>query len=604
MILRSCGGTLGGLALLAVLGLGTSGCGPRSTSPTVLKVEGGSDNDVRYGDQEALGAPPKLAAQTADGEYLEAVAEAIQPAWSSFLEDCRLRLPPTHELNAASLEMSVVLVLSREGAVLDVRSAKSSGNEEYDQVALEIVGDLGSLPAPPTSRLSDDDRVYLQWLFARDTRQAGPATASWKHVELPLAQALPKLLAASQFTTAATRVMKSGSTPAEATGFYTQISRAMVGTGLAETEPRLQVIALHAVSHGGGKAYLPNVRTAARSTEPAVAVAAIEALAAIGEESDKELLSSFAHGASGVGGEVSAAAAAASLRLGSGTDVAQQAVADLTGNDDAARRAALAVLAVLSAPESVAPLSAIMLSDRKEARDDRVAAATALGRQASESSKAAKALLAGTEKGDASVRSACTGALAVAAKAGLRNRLAYWRVLELLKDRDERVRAAAILAAAALDPGRFAKELKSVRAAGSKLVLTSLAEALAMIPGSVSLGRLLDLSTVPSEGMRIWAARGLAGRKEAKAQQALARLRSDESPKVRVAAMRGLIDVPQLTELLGDVSPNVQAMAFAALTKIQGRETTSSRLGISLSRPKLAAATRLLWIDAWLGSGE
>lgn len=589
---------------MAALWVGAAGCGPRSSTKTVLEVEGGSDSDVRYNDREPLPAPSKLAPGTQDAAYLEQVAEVIQPAWSSFLEDCRVRLPASHALNASTLHTQLVFVLSSEGVVIEVRPGKGSGNAEFDQVALEISSDLAQLPKPPMARLSDDDRVYLVWSFARDKRQAGPASASWKHVELPLAQALPKLLAGQQFATATQRVMDSNGTPADTAGLLATIASAVVGHGLTRPEPELQAIALHTVGSAKLAQYLPQTRLALRSTEPSVSIAAIGALAAIGDDSDSELLSSFAHGASGVGAEASTAAAKAVLTLGKGKAVTTRAIADLATNNNEARRSALAVLSVLPASDSVKPLSGIVLGKSKASRAERTAAAVALGRQAAQSPKAVKALLAGTSDGDASIRVACTSALADAAHQGLRSRIAYWRALELLKDKDERVRAAAILAAAALDATRFGKELGAVRAGGSQLVLLSLAEALAAIPGQVALDRLLDLSAVSDEGMRIWAAKGLALRSEPKAKKALTILLADDSANVRASAMAGVADKGQLTALLEDSSAVVQAQALAQLTKRHGRTETASPLASVLTQPDLDPTTQLLWVDAWLTSAE
>tara|TARA_R110002096_G_scaffold44526_13_gene120704 strand:- start:342271 stop:343980 length:1710 start_codon:yes stop_codon:yes gene_type:complete len=569
-----------------------------------LEVEGGSDSDVRYSDREPLPAPAKLAAGTENAAYLQSVADAIQPAWSSFLEDCRVRLPASHELNTSTLETKLVLVLNREGTVLEVRSEKASGNAEFDQVALEISGDLAALPKPPPSRLSDDDRVYLVWGFARDKRQAGPATATWKFVELPLVQALPKLLAGQQFATATKRVMDSSESDTSKLGFITQISRAIVGHELESTEPERQALALHSVGKERLTAYRAQVRAAARSTEPAVAVAAINALASIGDASDSELLLGFARGASGVSAETSIAAALTLKTLGKGQGASARAIADLQSDDDVAGGAALAVLSVLSNPDSVAPLSALVLGKRKATRAERTAAAAALGKQAPQSSKAVKALLSGTADGDASIRLACTAALADATADGLSSRTAYWRALELFKDKDERVRAAAILAAAGLDASRFGKELPAIRAGGSNLVVLSLAQALAEVPGPVALDRLLDLAAVPDESMRIWAAKGLAKRTEPKAVAALEGLLSDDSAKVRFTAIAGVADNAKLLPLLSDASVTVQARALAALTKKQGQGQTITKLAAVLTQPELGATVQLLWVDAWLTAAD
>ncbi len=571
-------------------------CGPRRSSKTALQVEGDEDNKPRYSDRDALPAPPVLSAQTANADYLRVVEAKIQPAWSSFLEDCRVRLPATHALNTSTLATELDLVLSQKGKVLAVRPTTKSGNAEFDQVAHEIASDLTHLPAPPISQISDDGRVYLHWGFARDHRQAGAATASWKRVELPLAQALPKLLESSQYTVATQRIIEANPTGSEKVALLRQVADAIVGEGLTDAEPSTQVVALHSVNVAGLGNHLPQVRIAALSTEGEVSTAAVGALAAVGEDKDVALLVGLAVGATPVAPTTSGAAALALVALGRSADTV---VANLQSDDDASRNAAYGVLSVLPRPSSVPSLSEIVLGTKSD-RDERSAAAFALGRQALTSKKALKTLLACTASGEAAIRGACASAIADAAALGLRSRVAYWNVVSLSKDRDERVRAASIRAAAALDPSRFAKELSGIRAGGSELVLLSLAQSLAKVPGRVALTRLIDLSLVSHQGMRTWAARGLAIRSEPKAALALQRLMTDPVVEVRLAALHGLSDNAEIELRLGDESARVQAWALATLTARKGQEETAMLLADKLVQDDVLGSARMLLADAWL----
>src|SRR5690606_17249907 len=100
----------------------------------------------------------------------------LQPAWHQFLEDCRLRLPARHALNEMSLTAIAELEVDRRGQVRDV-ALETSGNADFDRAARQVIADASPLPPPPRALWSDDDQVHLAWTFARDRRQAGPATA-------------------------------------------------------------------------------------------------------------------------------------------------------------------------------------------------------------------------------------------------------------------------------------------------------------------------------------------------------------------------------------------------------------------------------------------
>ncbi len=586
----------GGLALAMAVFVALAACGPRRSSKMALMVEGDEDSKPRYSDREALPAPPALSAQTPNADYLRAVEAKIQPAWSSFLEDCRVRLPASHALNTSSLAVELDLVMSQQGEVLAVRPTTKSGNSEFDQVAHEIASDLASLPIPPVTRISDDGRVYLHWGFARDHRQAGAATASWKRVELPLVEALPTLLEGSQYAVATQRILEANPTGTEKVALLRLVADAIVGEGLVDAEASIQVVALHSVAVAGLGTHLPQVRIAARSTEGEVAAAAMGALAAVGNDKDTTLLVAFALGVIPVAAKTSGAAALALVKMGRNADTV---VADLQTDNAAARNAAYGVLSVLPKPDSVPQLSEIVLGAKSE-RAERSAAAFALGRQALTSKKALKTLLACTSSGAAAIRGACASAIADAAVLGLRSRVAYWKVLELSKDRDERVRAASIRAAAALDPSRFAKELGGIKVGGSQQVLLSLARSLAKIPGRVAVTRLVDLSVVSHQGMRTWAARGLAIRTEPKAVLALQQLMTDPVVDVRLAALQGLSDDAEVELRLGDESARVQAWALATLTARNGQEGTALLLADKLVQAGTSAKARLLLADAWL----
>ncbi len=275
------------------------------------------------------------------------------------------------------------------------------------------------------------------------------------------------------------------------------------------------------------------------------------------------------------------------------------AIEGLSSAEEATRLAALAVLSQLEADDAVRPLSKILKGNSNASRVERSLAAAALGRQAVKVVAAQRALLASTRSPDAAIRTSCLNALASAAEAGLRSRAAFRKVMALVKNKDERVRAAAIHAAAKLAPLRFARELKTVRAGGSKLVVLSIARVLGELPGDVALSRLLDLASAPSPEMRKEAALGLARRDENQAEIALQTLLGDESAPVRVAAMTNLQHEPRLKILLRDSSSQVQVAALTTLIIALGKAKTSKMIATLLAASESDRALQVQLAQAW-----
>jgi HEAT repeat protein len=375
---------------------------------------------------------------------------------------------------------------------------------------------------------------------------------------------------------------------------------------LSEEAPAAKVMALEVV----GAAKLADFRDQARalllSTDKDVALAATMAIGSIGNKIDIATLEEFTSGERPASPGFCAAAATSLGILGRGPQVAMAAASNLQSPNRDARRAALAVLSKLEleSGEAVAVLAKILGGANKSSREERALAAAALGRQATRYAPALKALLAGTSSTDAALRTSCVEAIASSAKAGTRSRLAYWKVLELVRTKDERVRAAAVVALAALDPLRFSKEIQSVRAGGSQLVIMSMASVLGDLPGPIALRRLLDLAGVPNVGMRSAAALGLAKRQDDKAKMVLRSLLADAAPSVRVAALRSLTSEDELKPLLQDESTEVRVAALAALVTQLGKAQTarSAATMIAGTGPDRDLQVRLA--KSWLVAGQ
>ena len=138
--------------------------------------------------------------------YLTQVAERVRPPWHQFLEDCRLRLPPDDRLNQMHLVATLDATIDGAGALTNLAIVEASGVSDFDQVALDVMRDIAPYPVPAKDLRSDDDLLHVRWLFARDRRQAGVATALMRVVLWPDERAVPALVARGDLTSAASRL--------------------------------------------------------------------------------------------------------------------------------------------------------------------------------------------------------------------------------------------------------------------------------------------------------------------------------------------------------------------------------------------------------------
>ncbi|MBT8492849.1 MAG: TonB family protein, partial [Deltaproteobacteria bacterium] len=190
-----------GLGLTGLL-LGCSAAGPVVETPPPLPTH------FRPG--PPLGAPDPIEADAPGRDYLLAMSSVLQPRWASFLEDLRLRLPPEHPLNRKDLVVELEIRLNSDGVLEAVNVAASSGAEDFDRAAVEVVSDAQPFARPPEALASDDETFRFRWWFARDRRQAGPATARVEMMRWPLSKAVPELLAADRIGEALRRVAAAG----------------------------------------------------------------------------------------------------------------------------------------------------------------------------------------------------------------------------------------------------------------------------------------------------------------------------------------------------------------------------------------------------------
>jgi TonB family protein len=570
--------------LVAAVAGGGSACGhsrsPRD--PTVVSTQGeppAFPGDFTPGAPLTAPAPGDPAAFGAT--YLDGIYPAFRDGWAAFLEDIRLRLPPSHPLNSPTLEATLLIVANKKGEVIDVQVQRPSGNDDFDQAARDVARDAGPFPAPSRDLLSDDDRLYLTWLFARDQRQAGLATAKVTRIEWALDRAVTKFLDGGDLAAASARVAAAASAATSAAALDPVLVMAdrlflsAIREALRSPDPAVQRVAIAAAAEARLAAAGPELRTLAETAaDVANRAAALEALGAIKDVGAAPMTLAALERDAGATAEVTAAAAAALAAMGKGADAGAVVERWLTegrpgqtASQKARTWAALIALRELPMPSAVPELDRLT-----KAGDPRVAAAacTALGTTASASAEVWKSLRKGLDDADASVRAACARGAATAAERGSKSRSAFWRSAELLRDRDERVRAGAVRAAARIDPARAAQELQVLAREKSPPVLIALTAAWGAI-GPAPQKQLTTLAGHPDPAVRAAAVAALAARSDDTSRAAAAARAVDPDPRVRVAAVPAVRDPAQLVTLAEDSAPEVRSAAVVALAKLRGR---------------------------------
>ncbi len=598
--------------------------GGRATQVPVLTASG-----------PRLATPTPIDPGVRGAAYLMALARTIQPGWAQFLEDCRLRLPKNHPLNDPSLEATADLAIGLDGRLV-ARIARGSGNGDFDTAVFDLLGDASPAPPPPADLLADDDAVHVRWLFARDRRQAGSATAAIVDVRLPLLKVIDRRIAAGDLPRAIGRIASARPTDADR----------------LEATRRVMVATLRDVLHGGdgtGIAIAPGSTRSPIGADGVAMRAAISAAARVGTAElgrdvwplarpfvDRDLrLAALA-----------ALADAPSLRRdGSGTAVpafgalADQLVTALPRDlldHPTAGLAELRVLATLEGPASVRtraiaalrgalaerpsataiaalgvfpdPTLAPKLRGFLASRDVaiRAAACAALPEAAVKASPVATkgaveparslaiALVArGLRDRDASVRAACLEAarrdatrakdraFGIAASAAIQRQIAG-----LARDRDSDTRAAALAALGTIDPTSPAR----APAVGDP---SSTVRRAAVIGASETDLRTLAADAEPD--VRAAAIRALGDRAPDLASHAV----GDPSAIVRQAAISIVTDPSRLEQLAHDTAPEVATAAAIRLAALRGRKAITAAALAELARGGSATA-RVRIALAWL----
>lgn len=527
-----------------------------------------------------LPAPAVIDPGAYGASYLTAVAAALQPPWRDFLEDCRLRLPRAHPLNEMTLATAFDLAIDRDGRIAARTQVEASGNGDFDTAAADVVADASPLPAPPRELLSDDELVHLRWQFARDRRQAGPATARVLSVELPLGTVVDSLLSRGELVRAAKRIAGAPATDLDRDRAAERVMIAALREALASPNGAARRTAVEAC----GRARVHELASAVRAqlaetADPELRMAAIAAAGALGDRAAAPALlvalrDDLAHHS-----HLALARVAALVAIGHAQDAAGVVRSVLDGGPNAT---ALAALALTPIPQ-LAPRLATWAARGDAATRGAVCAALPDAAPA----KAVALIARGLRDPDATVRATCVDAAARADRAHLDAAMVK-RLHRLARDRDRSVRARAVAAIGAMDPAH------PVRAAGDPApevraafaATATEAELLALVADREPFVRAAGLAALAALGDR--------------AHDAAARVAGDPSAAVRRVAATVIDDAEVLARLTGDASPEVATAALVRLAALHGRAALTSQLLDQLAAAPAGSPERARIALAWL----
>jgi TonB family protein len=535
--------------------------------------------------------PPLPADPAARGAaYLNRVALQLQPGWGQFLDDCRLRLPASHALNTMSLAATAELTIDRHGRVTKLDLA-SSGNPDFDEAVRDAIRDASPLPAPPVELMSDDDQVHLRWLFARDRRQAGPATAEVMTVELPVGPVVDRLLAAGDLARAARRVEHAQGS--ERTSAIERIAVAALREALGSAESASRRAAVEAIGRAQLRELAPEVRgLLATTTDTELRVVAIGAALALEDTAAARPLLAALPGDLPEHPRLALAETRALAGLGHRTDAAAILAAALA-KSGSPNTIALQALALAPVPALGGKLVAWM-----QHGDARTRAGVCAALAGADARLAWTWIGRGLRDADASVRVACADA--AAARAGTRGMPAVVpRLRALQHDRDRTVRAHALAALAALDPAHV------VRAADDDAAEVRLAFAASLASGqspsaAADLRQLIDDRDADVRAAA-WASLVALPAAPADLAALAARAVRDAAPQVRRAALPALEDDHALARIAAsDDAPEVRSAATVTLAHRRGRAASEADLLEQLAAAPPGSTDRVRAALAWL----
>jgi TonB family protein len=535
--------------------------------------------------------PPPIEPTVRGASYLTTVAMQLQAGWGQFLDDCRLRLPASHALNQMALAVVVELAVDRSGKVVE-RTIGTSGNADFDRAVRDAISDAEPFAAPPAELVSDDDRVHLRWLFARDRRQAGPATAEIVTVELPLARVVERWVIAGELARAARRIASAPASADRATATE-HVMVAALREAIASPDGGVRRAAIEAIGRARTVELASDVRgLLAVTSDTELRLAAIAAVAALGDrDAAGSLVSQLAvdlpeHA------RLALAETAALVALGRAADAAGAIRAMLDRDHASPHPLALQAFALAPVPELAPKLGGWLQSGDARTRAGVCSALAGLAPEV-----AAPSILRGLGDRDATVRATCARTAGARAVPGSPAIVA--KLHALATDRDRSVRARAIAALVALDPASAVHAADDPAAEVRAAFATALAGTLPSM-SDADLHVLID-DRDPDVRAAAWASLATAAAAPVDRAQLAARAAKDSAQQVRRAALAALDDDDQLARIAaGDDAPEVRTEALVQLAGRRGRAAVTDLLLGQLAAAAPRSADRVRTALAWL----
>lgn len=515
--------------------------------------------------------------------YLTALGGHIQPRWGQFLEDCRLRLPGDHPLNIPSLTADVELVIDAAGK-LEPRLVHGSGNADFDAAALEVLRDVPATP-PPDDLESDDGRVHVHWVFARDRRQAGPATAKVIAIELPLVATVQRLVVAHGIVRAARRLLVARPGDPERLAATELVMIAALREGLASADGATRQAALEAVARAGLAILAPEVHALIAGGQVEQRAQAVATAAALGDPRVVPVLADDLVLDLAERPELALAKLSALVTLGARADAARAIAAGLAApTRKRALATAIAALAIAPDPKRAAQLATWFARGDAEVRQAVCAALPAAA-----PTRAAALITRGLQDADASVRAACVAAATRGGTATVAPALLA-RLTRLARDRDEAVRASAIAALGLLAPTQVPSAARHDRAPRVR----------AAAAAGATEAELDELARDPDADVRAAAIAALVARPHAQVAERASAAARDPASQVQRAAIAGITDDAVLEKLAGDDDPEVATAALTRYAERRGRSAVTVPLlaRLVVATPKSLERVRIA--RSWL----
>jgi HEAT repeat protein len=431
--------------------------------------------------------------------------------------------------------------------------------------------------------VSDDELVHLRWQFARDRRQAGPATARVLAIELPLLAVVDGLLGRGELGRAARRIAAAPAANPDRNAAGERVMIAALREALASPNSAARRAAVEACGRARVHELAGAVRAQLGATaDPGLRAAAITAVGALGDGAAAPALLLALRDELVQHSRVALARVAALVAIGHAAEAAAVVRAVLDGGPNATALAALALTPI--------PALAARLATWAVHGDTATRGAVCAALPGAAPASAVALIVRGLRDANATVRATCADAAAREDRAHP-DAATVARLHELARDRDRSVRAHAVAAIGVLDP---AHPVHAAEDPAPEVRAAFAATATEAELGALIADREPEVRAAGLAGLAALAP--LGGR----ARDAAARAAGDPSSAVRRVATAVLDDAELLARLAGDDSPEVATAALVRLAALHGRAALTPQLLERLAAAPAGSTERSRIALAWL----